>query len=257
MTVLDTVTLRVLGSTIRVAAAPAVVLELSRLWQAAIVPAADDATDSVPLSMEDGGSQEPVSGAEELSVRINAAALSRVHGLIVHAGVVSAPGGVIVIPGRSGQGKSTVTAACVQRGLRYVSDEALVLDWETGRVQAYPKPLGLSPASQQMLGLDGAAAAQEEEKASIPAESLGAVDLRPGAVRDIVVIARTDGESELRGVHRSQAITELMPRCVNHYERPEQTFDLLCALARSARTWELSYRSPQQAAELISALGRD
>jgi serine kinase of HPr protein (carbohydrate metabolism regulator) len=255
MTVSDIVTLRVLGTTFRVAAPPAVVVDLSRLWLASIVPAADDTTDIVPLTTANGGLHEPARSAEELSVRINATALRRVNGLIVHAGVVSAQGRVIAIPGRSGQGKSTVTAACVQQGLGYVSDEALVLDWETGEVQAYPKPLALSAASLRLLELDGAAAT--DEKTAIAAERLGAVELRPGAVSDIVVISRSDGEATLRGVHRSQAITELMPRCVNHYERPEQAFDLLCDLARSARTWELSYRSPQGAAELITELGRD
>jgi serine kinase of HPr protein (carbohydrate metabolism regulator) len=255
MTAADTVTLRVLGTTFSLAAPPAVVGELSRLWQASIVPDAGEATDIVPLSRANGGPDEPARAAEELSVQINAMALRRANGLIVHAGVVTAHGRAIVIPGRSGQGKSTVTAACVQQGLGYVSDEALVLDWETGKIQAYPKPLALSAARLRLLELDGAAAA--DDKTAIPAQRLGVVEPRPGAVSDIVVISRSDGEATLRGVHRSQAITELMPRCVNHYERPEQAFDLLCDLARSARTWELSYRSPHEAAELITELGRD
>src|SRR5215207_4627259 len=62
--------------------------------------------------------------------------------IFVHAGAVAYNGRVIVIPGMSFAGKSTLVAALVRSGATYYSDDFAVLD-ETGRVHPYPKPLSL------------------------------------------------------------------------------------------------------------------
>lgn len=62
----------------------------------------------------------------------------------VHAGVVGWNGQAIVIPGRSGSGKSSLVKALVQAGASYYSDEFAVLD-ERGRVHPYPIPLAMRP----------------------------------------------------------------------------------------------------------------
>lgn len=60
--------------------------------------------------------------------------------LFVHAGVVGWRGQAIVIPGRSGSGKSSLVAALVRSGAAYYSDEYAVVTAD-GRVQPYTKPL--------------------------------------------------------------------------------------------------------------------
>jgi hypothetical protein len=62
----------------------------------------------------------------------------------VHAGAVALDGRAIVFPGHSFSGKTTLTAALVQAGATYYSDEFAVLDSE-GLVHPYPKPLSLRP----------------------------------------------------------------------------------------------------------------
>lgn len=60
--------------------------------------------------------------------------------LFVHAGVVLAPGGLIVVPGSTFAGKSTLVRALLDRGCTYFSDEFALLDAE-GKVSAFPRPM--------------------------------------------------------------------------------------------------------------------
>jgi hypothetical protein len=60
--------------------------------------------------------------------------------IFVHAGVVAIGGRAILLPGRSGAGKTTLTAALLGAGAAYGSDEYAVLTPD-GRVHPYPRPL--------------------------------------------------------------------------------------------------------------------
>src|SRR6266571_635115 len=77
----------------------------------------------------------------EVELRKLVADLSR-REIFVHAGVVEWRGRAIVIPGKTFTGKSSLTAAFVRAGARYLSDEYALIDAE-GRVRPYPKPLSL------------------------------------------------------------------------------------------------------------------
>jgi hypothetical protein len=101
----------------------------------------------------------------------------------VHAGVVAAGGAAIAFPGPSGAGKTTLTVACLLAGLEYGSDEALCLDWETGAVLPYPRPLALTPAAAELAGAGGAVPGWDD-----PMPGRG--DAQPG--RDDPVPSRDD-----------------------------------------------------------------
>lgn len=58
----------------------------------------------------------------------------------IHAGTVGWKGRAIVLPGKAGAGKSTLTRALVRAGASYYSDEFAVLD-RKGRAHPYPLPL--------------------------------------------------------------------------------------------------------------------
>lgn len=65
-------------------------------------------------------------------------ALRSRHGLFVHAGVVAWRGRAIVIPGRSGSGKTRLVEELVRRGAEYYSDEFAVID-DAGSVHPYAR----------------------------------------------------------------------------------------------------------------------
>jgi hypothetical protein len=75
----------------------------------------------------------------ELRQAVAAGARRRVF---LHAGVVGWRGRAIVVPGRSGAGKTTLVAELVRAGATYYSDEFAVLD-AAGRVHPFAKPLSI------------------------------------------------------------------------------------------------------------------
>jgi len=62
--------------------------------------------------------------------------------LFIHAGAVSWRGKALLLPGKSGSGKSELVAALLHLGADYLSDEFALLDRD-GNVQAFPRPLAL------------------------------------------------------------------------------------------------------------------
>ena len=64
------------------------------------------------------------------------------HTVFIHAGAVEHRGRILVLPGRSFAGKTTMVRALVGAGATYYSDEFAVLD-EDGLVHPYAKPLSV------------------------------------------------------------------------------------------------------------------
>lgn len=62
--------------------------------------------------------------------------------LFVHAGAFRIGSSVIVVPGRSGSGKSSLVAEALRQGAVYYSDDFAVIDPD-GMVHPYPRRLGL------------------------------------------------------------------------------------------------------------------
>lgn len=62
--------------------------------------------------------------------------------VFVHAGVVEIDGSLVLIPGKSHSGKTSLVAEFLRAGATYYSDEFALLDAQ-GRVHPYPRPLGV------------------------------------------------------------------------------------------------------------------
>jgi len=84
--------------------------------------------------------------------------------VIVHAGVVAWGGRAIVIPGRSFSGKSTLTAALLNEGARYFSDEYALVDDE-GFVHPFRRPLHLRQPTVGLPPPDAECWAPSEDEA--------------------------------------------------------------------------------------------
>lgn len=89
--------------------------------------------------LDDGFRVTPLIEALMVAVRSRVAHAARDR-LFVHAGAVAWRDGAIVMPGRSGTGKTTLVAALVRAGAEYYSDDYAVLDFE-GKVHPYARPL--------------------------------------------------------------------------------------------------------------------
>ena len=265
----DAVDLHLLGQPFRVHGDTAVVGEVRRLLDVFVASPAQPADPPVVTvrRLADGyavtATGQPDAGGHAYNAVdattlvlaiLNAAALSGAGCLAVHAGVVARNGRAVAFPAESGQGKSTLTAACLRAGLDYVSDEALCLDWRDARVLPYPRPLELSGWSRAAVGLPAGPCDR-----LVTAEGLGAKPARSPLVLDHLVLLARHADADaatvtLEPVPRQQGAAALLVRSFNHWRDPERAFDLAHEVAARTRVWRLRLGDPGRAATLLSTL---
>jgi hypothetical protein len=143
--------------------------------------------------------------------------------LFVHAGVAAWHDRGIVVPGRSGAGKTTLVKALIEAGADYYSDEFAILDAE-GRAHAYPLPLSIRSG-----GMQSARRGAEEFG--------GRVGTLPVRVELIVVTEYRRGARWLpRELSKAEALLALMEHTVAARQRPEYTLPVLRRTVLGART---------------------
>jgi hypothetical protein len=191
---------------------------------------------------------------------VNLSAVEATPLLAFHAGVVTRAGCVLVLPGVSGLGKTTLTAALLRRGWLYVSDESLALDWSGAPLHAYPRPLGLSEWSMQALELGGIGVAGLGERFVTAAELGAAVALSPGPVSHVLLLERAHGAttgSSCAGppavvpVHRADVLQELVRRGFTHVQDPPRALQRLAELLQAATVGRLTLRDPHSSAAAV------
>lgn len=83
---------------------------------------------------------------------INTAAVEHLKDhYLVHAGVVACGDTGVILPAASGSGKTTMVAALVAEGCRYLSDEVAVIDPRAGALLPFAKSLYIRAASRELL----------------------------------------------------------------------------------------------------------
>jgi hypothetical protein len=180
---------------------------------------------------------------------LNFAAVEECRRFAVHAGAVGWSEGTLAVPAVSGGGKTTLTAALLQAGFTFLSDEALVFD-EDGGVVPYPKPLALSAWSADKLGLDHDS---DTETLILPADLGSTFDAGTGKrLTDLIVSEYGYDEVRLQPLPKSQAVAALIHYSFNHFKDPARAFRIASDVARDLRVWRLEYSDPLEAAELLS-----
>lgn len=144
-------------------------------------------------------------------------AVLRHHGLLVlHANAVAVPGGVAVISGESGAGKSTALAALLARGCRMLSDDVTALRGGGGEaVEVVPgvAQTHLAEDTAQGLGYSVDPARLQpwrRMKAAIPTHD--GMAPRPGRLRALYVLRCSGGDevsvAALNGTGKFHALLE-------------------------------------------------
>lgn len=203
----------------------------------------------------DGGAAHVVRSSPEVvsavCAAINEPIATSTPLLTAHAAVVVRDGRGLVIPGPSGQGKTTLTVALLQQGWRYVTDEALALDWDTGQPVGYPRPLGVSVSTAEMLGVRGGIEGDDEY--FMRASELGAeIGRQPFEIAAIALLNRDGSVASLVPEHRMEALEALVRRGFTHRRDPGLALRLLAGVVRGAKAYELRYGDAGHAAELLS-----
>jgi hypothetical protein len=213
--------------------------------------------------MRDGrpiSAPSPISQAIlELMADVNSAAVaSRPDKLVLHAGAVSLRGSGLLLPAQSGAGKSTMTAALILRGFRYLSDEAAAIDPISLEVEPYPKPLTLSGGSLALLGrhaLPGDAGGLKQVVAC-SALRAGAVS-RPVPARLLIFPSYQPGAtSTLTPMSRAEALVEVAGCSFNFVDHGGAWMPLLQRLVTACWCGRLTIGDLEEATELVTELVR-
>lgn len=139
----------------------------------------------------------------------------RARGVVfVHAGAIGWHGRGLVVPGRSGAGKTTLVRALIDAGADYYSDEFAVLD-AAGHLHPFPVPLSIR----------GVGARPTRH----PVEEIGGrVGAAPIAVGLVVATEyRRGARWQPRVLSRGEALLALMQHTVTARRPPQQTLPLL------------------------------
>jgi len=160
--------------------------------------------------------------------------------VFVHAGVVALDGRAILVPGRSGTGKTTLVRALVEAGATYYSDEYAVLDRE-GRVHPYAR----RPSVRMGAG--------HKERAPVPRlRGRGPVPV------GMIVETRysTDGRWNPTPLSAGECVLALLANTVPARDRPAEVLSVLARAAGGARGFRSHRRAAKQTARSLLALAR-
>lgn len=167
----------------------------------------------------------PSSRAEalaDLAHDLNFAVALHARGWVfLHAGVVLHRGRLLLFPGSSGWGKTTLVRALVSEGARYYSDDYAPVDAQ-GRIHAYPRAL-------RVRGEGGF----QELPDPHPGEERPA---RPAS--DVYFLRHTSGGRQRpRPLSSGEALMLLLENCVHARESPGPSITRLRRIARAADAW--------------------
>ena len=156
----------------------------------------------------------------------------------VHAGAVRWNGHGLLLPGAQGAGKTTLTAALVQNGARYLTDEAAAFDRD--RMLPYPKPLSLSVESLAALGLAPGPQDAAIDRHVLATDLGGELATEPCRISALVFPSySTESAPAAVPVGRGQAMLWLAEETFHFDRRRRVSLEVLERATRGARCFRL------------------
>ncbi|HZR01042.1 MAG TPA: hypothetical protein VFC93_19735 [Chloroflexota bacterium] len=196
-----------------------------------------------------------------LEAAINGAAIAALqHRVLLHAGVVATADGAVVLPGRSGLGKSTLVAALCQAGFAYFSDDIAVLGGPPPRVFPFMKAVSLKRGGVRALGDRGGAVGAFEAirpdgsvVRHLTPPRLAGSNGRP--VRYVLLLDRRPQDAAtLRPVPRARALAELAAHSMNLPRHGRHGLEILSQVVEGADCYELTYSRLPEAVEALAGV---
>jgi hypothetical protein len=182
--------------------------------------------------------------------------------VMLHAAALERDGRILLVPGESGSGKSTVAAALLKRGFRYQSDEFAPLSADL-TVWPYPLPLRLRETSLRVLpdlapevtiGPQAFRVDGEWVFHGLPAPSLVLSEGRR-PVGAVLFPRRTTGiPTPIRPLKAGPAALELMACTINGHVLGERGFHVAVDLVAGVPSYELARGDLGRAAAIVDDL---
>jgi len=189
--------------------------------------------------------------------------------LVFHAGGVQVEERGLLLPGRSGTGKSTLVAHLVRCGMRYLSDEVVALDVSDSSLLGFPKAISIDPdgvglSSELRDRCLAASPRGDEHREGTERASklyLSPSHIRSGAVGSscslsLVVFPRYEhgASTYLRRLSSGDAVLGLVTNCVNLDRHGAAGLDAIARLVDRCHCFELVMDGLPSASRLLLAL---
>ncbi|MGW8192846.1 MAG: hypothetical protein ACWGOX_01140 [Desulforhopalus sp.] len=182
-------------------------------------------------------------------------------GIALHAGAVAHGGKLLLIPGESGAGKSSVVAWLTSHGFSYVTDELVFLRGPVMHdIVPFTRPICLKATSAQAFSAEIPTQTntwlRDESGAIIPHRSLNTT--LPGFQHPPALLLfpryKQHAATKIDDLSRAQASTRLMACCANGRNLEGHGFGEIVELARSLPSYQLTFSSFDGLEEAVKEL---
>lgn len=178
--------------------------------------------------------------------------------LFLHSSAVEHAGVAVLLPGMQDAGKTTMAAGLVREGLRYLTDEVVVLDPSSVVVRPFAKPFSVDPGSWEVLadlrpaGDNGFSSVQWQ----VPAAAFGADAVAPESPPGLVVFPRYEegAVTALAPMSRADALMELTRHCLNLLDHGPRGFAVLTDIITRCPSYRLTVGDLGEACTLVRGL---
>jgi hypothetical protein len=168
--------------------------------------------------------------------------------LLLHAAAAERDGKIVLLAGPEGSGKSTLVAALVCSGFRYVTDETVAVELPGMTIAPYPKPVALDSRSLASLRDLWPGVPQTQDSGSVeqllPAHAIGRGAVAPpgGIARVLVLLSayRPGVATAARSIARSEAATILVEQAFNFRELGPGRLDAMAEIVRACDCYRVA-----------------
>lgn len=200
--------------------------------------------------------------AAEMGMNLHMA-LGQRRFLLLHASSVERDGQALIMTGESGAGKSTLSALLGERGWRFMGDEFVLLEPESGMVHAFPRLVSLK--NEAIAAMRDLGVAEDRfgpllegtPKGSIrhmipPADAIARMD-EPAKPR-LILFPRFGYGPDERPVGVDETFVRLTQASTNYVAMGESAFEGLTRLVKHVPAIAIDYRTGEEAAAHVDRL---
>lgn len=177
----------------------------------------------------------------------------------LHAALIVVQGHGVLIPAKSGSGKSNLAAALC-RGNVLVTDELVTVDRLAGELRAVPRPICVKPASQSRIAIlaPDEPRPDDDDVWLVPAAALGAMQ-GSASPPGLVIVPSRDESREGRAVHidslsGAEVLEVLIAESFDVDIDPPGRLEALAWLSAQGAGWRVRYGHAVDAVAVIDDL---
>jgi hypothetical protein len=168
-----------------------------------------------------------------------------------HAGAAALGETAIMFSGLSGRGKSTLVVNLCDRGWKYLSDDILPLNIDTGQFLPFPQMPKVRENVKQQLSSD---CLDELKQVDIQLKS-EIICRKAMSVKAIIFPYYCyNSPTELLSFSRANAALDLLQNCLNFLEHQEKALSYVAELVKSTPTFTLVFNDGSCATDLIEKM---